>query len=172
MTKFLVLTLFLPVAMANAQTLVWSTVLRDVRHRYPEVDQITVDSLARWLADDTRVQPLLVDVRTRAEYDVSHIAGAVHADPDAEDADSLLAVAAGRPIVVYCSVGYRSSARAEKLRQAGAGQVANLEGSLFMWANNGFPVERDGRPVEQVHPYNKLWGTLLNKRLRYDGEVK
>ena len=152
--------------MASAQTLVWSTVLRDVRNRYPEVDQVSVDSLARWLADPARPRPLLVDVRERAEYDLSHIAGAIHSAPDSSDADALLAAAAGRPIVLYCSVGYRSSAKAQALLHAGASSVANLEGSVFMWANEGHPVERDGETVREVHPYNRVWGMLLNKKLR------
>ncbi|MDZ4701169.1 MAG: rhodanese-like domain-containing protein [Rhodothermales bacterium] len=170
MTRYILLLLILlPLDMASAQTLVWSTVLRDVRNRYPEVEQISVDSLAHWLQDPNRQPPLLVDVRERSEYDLSHIAGAIHSAPDSADVDDLLAAAAGRPIVLYCSVGYRSSAKAQALLQAGATSVANLEGSVFMWANEGQPVERDGKAVREVHPYNRVWGVLLNKRLR--GEV-
>ena len=49
---------------------------------------------------------------------------------------------------------------------AGYADVWNLEGSIFQWANGGRPVYRDGRPVEAVHPYNTLWGTLLADSLR------
>jgi rhodanese-related sulfurtransferase len=160
--------LLVPIGAASAQGLAWSSVLRDVRSRYPEVSQLSVDSLAVWLADTSRPAPLLVDVRTRAEFDVSHIAGAVHSDPEADDTSALLAAAAGRPIVLYCSVGYRSSAKAQALLESGATRVANLEGSLFRWANEGYPVERDGRPARTVHPYNRLWGLLLDAPLRHE----
>ena len=35
-----------------------------------------------------------------------------------------------------------------------------------MWANEGHPVERDGETVREVHPYNRVWGVLLNKKRR------
>lgn len=168
----LVALFFVPLKMAHAQTLVWSSVLRDIRGRYPAVEQVSVDSLVRWLGDPSRAQPLLVDVRKREEYEISHLAGAIHVDPDSLDNSQILAQAAGRPIVLYCSVGYRSSARAQALLEAGATQVANLEGSIFMWANQGHPVERGGATVEQVHPYNRIWGMLLDRRLRSDGEIE
>ena len=44
--------------------------------------------------------------------------------------------------------------------------VRNLEGSIFEWANQGHPVERAGAPVNEVHPYDESWGTLLREDLR------
>jgi hypothetical protein len=29
-----------------------------------------------------------------------------------------------------------------------------MEGSIFQWANEGRPLEKEGKPVETVHPYN------------------
>ena len=71
----------------------------------------------------------------------------------------------GRTVVVYCSVGYRSSRLAEKLRARGIENVFNLEGSLFQWANEGRPLYRGDERVYEAHPYDDEWGQLLDRRL-------
>jgi len=79
-----------------------------------------------------------------------------------------------QPIVVYCSVGYRSSALAEKLARAGMTNVFNLEGSIFAWANEGRPVYRGDTLLNpaQVHPFNTKWGQLLRPELRASGTTQ
>ena len=62
---------------------------------------------------------------------------------------------------MYCAVGYRSSAVAERLQKAGVRTVFNLEGSIFQWANEGRPLEADGHPADKVHPYNVRYGKWL-----------
>ena len=75
-------------------------------------------------------------------------------------------VAPDTPILLYCSVGYRSSRLADQLRRRGYSQAANLEGSLFAWANEGRPlVNAQGKAALRVHPYNETWGKLLNPDL-------
>ena len=64
----------------------------------------------------------------------------------------LRGVPANRRIVVYCSVGYRSSELAEFLMKTGFTEVYNLEGSIFRWANEGRPVYRAEERVRVVHP--------------------
>lgn len=120
-----------------------------MRCDFPEVKRIGTEELAAWLAD-RRPAPLLLDVRTRAEFEVSHLQNAERVDPDAP------ATARRQPkeraIVTYCSVGYRSGAFAERLRAAGFTTVSNLEGSIFRWANEGRTVFRGEKAVAQVHP--------------------
>ena len=70
------------------------------------------------------VEPTIIDVRLPEEYDVSHI-------PKADNLQSAGAIAAAfpdyaEPIVVYCSVGYRSAAVAEELASLGYTYVKNL----------------------------------------------
>jgi len=44
--------------------------------------------------------------------------------------------------------------------------IYNLEGSLFKWANESRPlVDNSGSPTKLVHPYNNVWGRLLEKSL-------
>ncbi len=120
----------------------------------------------KWLKDSQREQPILLDVRTKAEFEVSHLRGAQRVEPGSE-ADAI-EIAKGKPIVTYCSVGYRSGAFATKLQEAGYKNVRNMSGSIFAWANDGYPVERDGQRVQKVHPYNEEWGKLLHEPLRAD----
>ena len=148
------------------QNLVWPEVLEDIRARYPEVQQLSTDSLASWLDAGDKKQPILLDIREENEYAVSHLAGARHLPPDATDFSLLDGVPRDTPLVLYCSVGYRSSKMAQQLQEMGFTDVSNLEGSIFTWANEGRPVIHEGEPVHAVHPYNKVWGMLLKKELR------
>ena len=148
------------------QQLGWSTVESTIRSQYPDVRQLSTDSLAAWLNEPDVQESVLLDVRQEEEYTVSHLPGAIQVDPDTEGLAFLEDVPKIAPVVTYCSVGYRSSAFSKRLMEAGYTDVWNLEGSIFRWANEGRPVYRNGRPVAEVHPYNKLWGTLLADSLR------
>lgn len=141
----------------------WDEVQQQIAHRYPDVRQITAADLAAWLEDPERARPILLDVRTAPEYAVSHLAGARRVDPAAGRVDWLAALPKDTPIVTYCSVGYRSSDLARRLTEAGYGNIRQLDGSIFGWANAGYPLVRDGEPTANVHPYNRRWGQLLNR---------
>ncbi len=138
-----------------------------VRASFPGVPQMSVEELDRRLADKT--PPLIIDVREPFEYEVSHLPGAVHAQ--GEDIAGLIAeTEPERPVVLYCSVGYRSSAAVADLIQLNDPQIGNrvwnLEGSIFEWANSGRAVYRDGEEAGEVHPYGEQWGKLLEPHLR------
>lgn len=149
---------------ANSQAIGWSLVNTKIRADFPQVKRISTAELDRWLNDSSlQPPPLLLDVRTREEFDVSHLRNAVRVEPAAPSA---IGEPKERAIVTYCSVGYRSGSFAEALRRAGYVNVVNLEGSIFQWANEGRPIYRDGSQVQQVHPYNRTWGLLLKKALR------
>ncbi len=143
----------------------WEVVKERVRQDFPAVEQISVTALHTWL-QSADPPPLLLDVREEAEYRVSHLPGAVRVDPGTKFPELPEGVGLDTPIVAYCSVGYRSSALAAHLEELGFNRVVNLEGSIFEWANEGFPVVREGEEVREVHPYDKLWGRLLIPELR------
>lgn len=136
-----------------------------VRLAFPRVPQLDAGALEEWLSDPARPPPVLLDVREKEEYAVSHLPGARRA-PSVEAALRLLAgMAKDAPIVAYCAVGYRSSALVRELRARGYTNARNLEGSIFEWANRGLPVYRDGRAVREVHPYDRRWGGYLRREL-------
>lgn len=150
----------------GGQSVRWAVVNWKIRHDFPGIRRIEPKSLADWLNDTSRAQPVLLDVRTKAEYDVSHIHGARRIDPS--EPARAINLPKDEPIVTYCSVGYRSGGFAKKLQEAGYTNVQNMAGSIFQWANEGRPVERDGQRVSKVHPYNATWGKLLKPELRAD----
>jgi rhodanese-related sulfurtransferase len=155
----------LAVQFGCSQDFTWTAVNRMIAANYPDVPTITTDSLAERLANDTRARPILLDARAPEEYAVSHLPGARRVDPDATSFPELDTLAQDTPIVVYCSVGYRSARIASRLRQHGFTNVVNLQGSIFRWANEGRTVVRENTPVRAVHPYDASWGRLLRDDL-------
>lgn len=131
----------------------------EIRRKYPKVRTLSTADLALEL--DQGRELVLLDVRTAGEFAVSHLPGARQVDPGAETIQGL---ARDAEIVTYCSVGYRSAGLAEKLREQGFANVRNLEGSIFAWFNEGRPVYRKGKRVAEVHPYDAMWGQLLQEK--------
>jgi rhodanese-related sulfurtransferase len=152
------------VASASSQGIKWTIVNFKVRHDFPTVRRIDSEHLSQWLGDAHRAQPILLDVRTKEEYDVSHLRGAQRVEPGS--GATSITIPHEKSIVTYCSVGYRSAAFAKALQEAGFKNVQNLTGSIFDWANRGYPIEQQGHSVKKVHPYNDRWGGLLEKELR------
>ena len=129
------------------------------------VPVISPDSLAQMLNDKDSV--LLLDTRSKAEWEVSHLAGARFVDYESFDSSAWLEFNRQTPIVVYCSIGWRSEKIGEKMQQAGFETVHNLYGGVIEWKNNGYPlVTPDGNLTEQVHTYNRYWGFYLTNGIR------
>jgi rhodanese-related sulfurtransferase len=144
----------------------FEAIRRLTAHKFPDVQWIDRADLARWREDPGRTQPLLIDARTKPEYQVSHLRDAILIDPSRPSLRPLKTLAKNDPIVVYCSVGYRSARLAHWLGGQGYTNVRNLAGSIFQWANEDRPVFRDDRPTTEVHPYDRRWGLLLESRYR------
>ncbi len=147
---------------ADAMAPAWEQALRFVHEAFPDVPQMTTRQLAAMQAHDAP-DVVLLDARTPAEFNVSHLPGAVLASNTRMALDALEVNDPERTVVVYCSVGYRSSRLAKQLRARGFENVFNLEGSLFQWANEGRPLYRGDERVYRAHPYDEEWGQLLDK---------
>ena len=132
-----------------------------IRLEFPTVRQMTTKEFVLWLLNPVKLQPFVLDARTQPEYAVSHLKTAVRIDPIAPDLTALLTVSKDTPIVVYCSIGYRSAKIAQQLEQEGFSCVFNLSGGIFQWANEERPIFRDEHPTQLVHPYDAMWGLLL-----------
>ena len=145
------------------RTVAWAVLLRVIRWKFPQVKQLSTCKLVTWLQQKDLPQLLLLDARTPEEYQVSHLENAQLAPANLQELETTATTE--MPIVVYCSVGYRSSKLAQKLQQAGYEQVFNLEGSIFRWMNEGRSVYREGKVVQQIHPYNQFWKWFLRSHL-------
>lgn len=132
----------------------------DLRKKFPDVRTISTAELAGL---DVSARPLLLDAREENEFAVSHLPGARRAENDAVAQLRQLGATNETPIVVYCSVGYRSALMARKLQKVGFANVRNLEGSIFAWANEGRPLVNANGTTIGAHPFNILWGRYLDK---------
>ena len=153
-------------ALLSCRSVDWFVLKRSLRAKFSGERWITTEQLADWLADKSRAQPVLLDVRTPAEWKVSHLPHARQVDPAAPAEIAAGAEPKEAPIVTYCSVGYRSGEMARRLRAAGFTHVQNLEGSIFEWANEHRSLVHDGKPATRVHPYDTIWGRLLQPEVR------
>ncbi|XP_072909183.1 sulfurtransferase Alvin_2599-like [Hemitrygon akajei] len=153
-----------------------------IRTSFRSVQDLESNDLQERLKPGRR-QVLLLDVRSPAEYEVSHLEGAIRIDPETTDMEKVvkeLGLAdsqAERDVVCYCTVGYRSSKLVQGLgkflaRETGEGlgnsqRIYNLEGGLVKWANEGKPiVDSKEQPTQLVHPYSSVWAYLLEPQFR------
>jgi rhodanese-related sulfurtransferase len=121
------------------------------------VPTISVTELSRICEEVT-----ILDTREAEEYNVSRIPGSVHAGFDEFDITKMDQTPKNTPIVVYCSVGYRSEKIGEKLKNAGFQNVRNLYGGIFEWVNQQQTVVNDDGPTNKIHPYGIFWSTWIN----------
>jgi hydroxyacylglutathione hydrolase len=83
---------------------------------------------------------VVVDVRSDAEWESGHLAGATHiplGQLSARTAD----VPRDRPLVTQCQSGARSSIAASLLRKHGFSDVSNLAGGIQAWKDAGMGIE-------------------------------
>jgi rhodanese-related sulfurtransferase len=154
------------VALTAGRPIAFEVLKRRTAARFPEVKWITGDELARWQADTGQPQPVILDARTEPEFALSHIRGAVRIDPYRPSLRAL-DVPLSSAIVVYSSAGYRGARVTSWLGKQGYTSVTNLAGGIFQWVNRDRPVFREeGRPTALVHPYDRRWGYLVERRFR------
>lgn len=118
------------------------------------------------LSKDNLKNYLLLDAREKEEFNTSHIPNAQYIGYNHFDISTLNNIDKNKPIIVYCSVGYRSEKIGEKLQKAGFKEVYNLYGSIFEWANqDGALEDAQQQPTTEIHTYNKKWSKwVFNKK--------
>ena len=102
---------------------------------------VAADALLQQI--DSGRAPLVLDVRSRAEFDAGHVPGSVNlpfwAIPFRA---SSLSARPGDPIVVYCGHGPRAQLAMAVLRIKGFTRVACLAGHWAEWKKLQRPQER------------------------------
>lgn len=121
---------------------------------FPNVFEVSADRAAAF-ADSA--DALWLDVRTARERKVSVIEGAV----DQRTFDQHREAWAGRPVIVYCTVGYRSGLATRELREEGI-EAYNLAGGVLAWIHAaGTLVDgRSGDATQRVHVYGRRWNLV------------
>lgn len=126
-----------------------SEMIEEVAARFPEVGNVTVAQVGRWLRSDSVV---LIDVREGRERAVSVIPGAILPAEFERDPSRYADVV----VVAYCTIGHRSSEYARRLTAEGH-PVSNLSGSILAWAHAGGPLVAGGSPTSRLHVYGPDW---------------
>ena len=128
------------------------------RGDYPDVPTIETSDLFDGLQDDSIV---VVDVRSKLEYDVIHVTGAVHAPVSKQTFDSAVTELAqqnpGKTLVFYCNgtTCLKSYKATEKAMYAGLTAVAAYDAGIPEWANT-WPAETLLLGEQIVDPVQQL----------------
>ena len=105
-------------------------------------ERITAPALAEWLAGtraDVAGTPVVIDVRSAAEYAGGHVAGSLSIPlPHLEE--RIAEVPADRPLAVHCEGGYRSAIAASLLQKVGRKHVHDLVGGYKAWLAAKLPT--------------------------------
>lgn len=92
-----------------------------------------------------REDAVVIDVRETGEWSSGHIPGARHITLGQLDKRlSEVEKFKGKPIIVCCASGNRSSSACGTLRKAGFEKVYNLSGGISAWIEASLPVTTKG----------------------------
>jgi rhodanese-related sulfurtransferase len=105
----------------------------------PDVQHLDAAGAAALLARDKGIT--ILDVRTPAEFAAGHLEGAVNLDIRASDFnDKLRALERGKPYLVHCQSGGRSSNAVAQMRKLEFTSIYHLDGGIGAWKEAGKPV--------------------------------
>ncbi len=126
----------------------------------PTTPSLSSIELRERLGSDT--PPQLLDVRTPAEYETAHIAGAYNVPLDivrehrADIVDRLRG-----DVVFVCRSGQRASEAEQVLRGAGLTRGAVLQGGIADWQGKGFGVDRGKERWELERQVRLVAGSIV-----------
>ena len=106
----------------------------------------------------------ILDTRELNEYNISHLENSIWVGYDDFSLHTTIKkTSLKKPIVVYCSIGYRSEKIGEQLLKKGY-TVYNLYGGIFEWKNNDNTVVNNSEnATNQIHCFNQDWSKWLLK---------
>lgn len=104
--------------------------------------KVAPEAAAAWLAKAPAAQVL--DVRTKEEFATGHLAKAVLIPWTDKDFTERAAkeLDRGKPVLVYCRSGRRSSAAAKALAKLGFADIRNLDGGILAWQKAGKSITK------------------------------
>ena len=105
-----------------------------------ELPLTSLDEAAQYIEAGEMGSALIVDVRSRSEYDEGHIARALNI-PFGLLTQHLDELPQDRPVILYCTSGIRSQIAASVLMKSGFKDFATIEGGLDALKEAGLLVE-------------------------------
>lgn len=123
-----------------------------------QLEAIAPATLKQWLEED---RVTLVDVREPSEHAGEKIAGS-HLVPLSRFEPTQLPHADGKPVVLYCQTGNRSTEAARHLILAGYESVIHLDGGITAWKQAGQPTQiNKNAPISIMRQVQIIAGSLV-----------
>lgn len=156
--KKLLIALGITILIASTSVLYIPALNKAVYHGL--VDLILEESIPYVYSKDIDIKnDLILDTRSREEYEVSHIPNAIWVG---EESFELPNIEGDTKIIVYCSLGKRSELHGEQLIENGYTNVYNLYGGIIEWHNDGLiTIDSSDITTETIHPYSWFWGLWI-----------
>lgn len=163
---FFIAATFIPLSACAAGDSGLDAIHADIVSDHTSVEQISPETFAKMDLSDV----LILDIREPEEYAVSRIPGAIWVNPSAtaETATIQIGDVQDKTIIVYCSVGRRSSIFAERVQDDmisnGAVSIANLERGIFGWHNDQRTLVDASGQTDAIHPYDAVWKRYVERK--------
>lgn len=126
------------------------------------VPMVTVEELAQEIRDQKTV--FVLDARTQAEFDISHIPGARRVGFDDFTVERVWMYQRNASIVVYCTNGERSEKVAEYLELMGFSNIRHLRNGAIEWLNYGHDMWDTAKAAtKNLHIWKKDLMHILKK---------
>jgi phage shock protein E len=102
--------------------------------------KVGVDEFEKLWKDKTNV---VLDVRTKKEFEAGHIPGAINVDVTAPDfAEKAAALDKNKVYLVHCAAGRRSASACEQMTKLGFTKLVDLTPGFRGWEKAGKAVEK------------------------------
>ena len=122
----------------------------DYKKDFPAVTDISPQQAMELLKKD---EVVFIDTRKPAEMKVSMLPNAITQKEFLSHPEKY----AGKTVVGYCTVSYRSGVFAREMEEKGI-SVRNLEGGILAWTLEGGKVyDENGKETNRIHVYGKKW---------------
>ena len=131
------------------------------RGYYTILDMENVERVDQKRANSLRADKdlLVLDVRSKEEFNVSHLKGAIRYQPEILDT-----LDQRTSVMVYCTISLRSNSLAKELSDRGHQNVYDITGGLISWLNEDKElINAKGNSTDSVHTYNRWFSILLNE---------
>ena len=113
-------------------------------------------------AQQKRLEALLLDVRTPAEFEEAHIDGSVLMPLGNLNTEEVKQLAAGKSTcLLICRSGNRARQAAEKLKSSGLPSLQVLTGGVLAWDAAGLPLNRGTKSMSLERQVRIAAGALV-----------
>ncbi len=122
---------------------------------YRQLSALQCDSLVK--ANDTNPNFVILDVRTKLEWEQEHLQGAIYRSTGDQDFETKIdALPRHKTYLLHCRSGGRSAAAFALMKELEFAEVYEMIGGIISWNNNQLPVTTDIEPRLMLVSYSEL----------------